>query len=76
MPQSCLDALDEADKGFLIASDMVGVITDAFKAVANDGADGVSEAVDKLNALTDKLDGVGDTYRTNREDCRDKAAGI
>jgi ABC-type transport system substrate-binding protein len=59
VPQSCLDALDNADTGFTYAGQIMNAAAEL--------------DADTMNAITDKLTALAPTYNTNKAACR--AAG-
>lgn len=73
VPQACLDALDEADHGFTVASKVVGALSAGITAASNYDADGVSRATGDVQAYTSELSAITDPYNTNKTACRAKA---
>lgn len=84
-PQSCLDALDAADRvnalvgtAFERVADMMGHVEDAFEAISaldvtgvEDAADGIKSETRKLTKLReDKLEPALTSYGENRAKCR------
>jgi hypothetical protein len=59
VPQSCLDALDNADLGFTYAGQIMNAAAEL--------------DADTMNAITEKLTALAPTYNTNKAACR--AAG-
>jgi hypothetical protein len=54
-PQSCLDALDYADKGFDAAGDLAGVVIEAFQAISDYDDAGIRKATKKLDKINDRI---------------------
>ncbi|HEY2086290.1 MAG TPA: hypothetical protein VGH54_09725 [Mycobacterium sp.] len=70
VPQSCLDALDDADTVIGTSAQAVSIMADAFGAAANLDTAGIQAATEKLNALNPTLSAQGETYKTAREACK------
>lgn len=69
-PQSCLDALDYADKGFDAAGDLAGVVIEAFQAISDYDDAGIRKATKKLDKINDRIGHAVDSYTDARDECR------
>lgn len=71
VPESCLKALDEADKGFEAASIAFGYVAQAFDAVAVGDWDKVNTMATKMSVQSDKISKL--KYREYADACRAEA---
>lgn len=71
VPEVCLKALDEADKGFEAASVAFGYVAQAFDAIAVGDWDKVNAMAGKMNVQTEKIKNL--KYREYADACRAEA---
>jgi len=69
-PQSCLDALDLADRGFSYAGDAMGAASDGFDAVSRFDLAGVKDASTRISAAGDQIQSITADYQAAKADCR------
>lgn len=73
VPKQCLDALDEADHGFTLASDMTSSFSDAIKAIQAADISGMTSATDDIKSINSSLDALSPQYNANKMLCRGAA---
>ena len=71
VPQICLDALDEADKGFTHAGKAFDIVADTFDAIASGDWTKVSSLADKLGDQTTAIKALN--YAKYAAECREQA---
>ena len=69
-PQSCLDALDKADKVISIAGDGFEIAGRAIVAAAGSDLAGMTSANEDLSVSADEMSTAGPAYRSAREECK------
>ena len=69
-PQSCLDALDLADRGFTYGADAMQGAADGFDAVSRFDVAGVEAATAKIEAAGADLESITPDYQAAKADCR------
>lgn len=70
IPQECLDALDEADHGFDLASTAFGQYSQAITAYSDGDANGAYSALSDVKATTDEVSTLADSYNPDKAACR------
>lgn len=70
VPDQCLIALDEADKGFTIAARLGGTFGDFVTAVANQDTAGIQKATTDVKGINNDLSSVSPAYNVNKAACR------
>jgi len=73
VPKECLDALDEADRGFDLASDMSSEFRDAITAIQLSDVDGMNTATKHIQKINSSLGTLSPQYNADKLICR--AAG-
>lgn len=71
VPQSCLDALDEADEMASIAGESMSVVVDIFEALERFDVDALNQGSEDLDAATARLEGL--RYAELRDECRSES---
>lgn len=69
-PQSCLDALDDAETGFMYAGQAIQAAETGFRAVAEYRDSELESALTKLVSANDGLSDVVDSWTANKQECR------
>lgn len=69
-PQSCLDALDHADRGFNIAADGFEAAEDGFNAVAEFDVAALEAVVPRITTTADEMSALVPQYQSAKADCR------
>jgi hypothetical protein len=72
-PESCIEALDLASKGFTLAGVGMGNAADALKAAARFDLDGLRVSAERMNAITGELNRLKTAVQEASQDCRSKA---
>lgn len=72
-PQSCLDALDYADKVLGHAGDGFDAAADGFDAASRFDTNGLLDSTDRMSAAGDRIEQDGSFYITHRQDYRNEA---
>jgi hypothetical protein len=70
VPDSCLYALDKADRALNYSADGLQYVADAMGAVTRFDPDGISEATSKIEGLSPKLASEIESYRNARDKCK------
>lgn len=71
VPQSCLDALDEADEMASIAGEWMSVVVDIFEALERLDVDALNQGSEDLDAATARLEDL--RYAELRDECRSES---
>jgi hypothetical protein len=69
-PQACLDALDEADQGFTIASKGFDKVSEIVQAMSVLDVDTALEKIDELNDITGDMSALSGPYNADKAACR------
>jgi len=69
-PQSCLDALDMADKGFGYGAAAISAASDGFKAVSTLDVPGMTAATTRMTTAGDSLGALAPDYNAAKAACR------
>jgi hypothetical protein len=69
-PQACLDALDVADEGFEVSSELVGTAGKAFAAISELDVAELHKLNADMDPLTGKLNKLAPRYVAAKEACR------
>lgn len=70
-PQSCLEALDYADRGFALAGDAFVIVSDAFQAIGNGDAAELDRQTTKLGNVAGPFNALAPKYNAAKAKCRD-----
>jgi len=69
-PQSCLDALDLADRGFTYSAEAMDAAAEGFDAASRFDVAGLNTAAARISAAGDKIQGITADYLAAKADCR------
>jgi hypothetical protein len=70
VPTECTDALDEADRGFNLASDMSDEFSDAITAIQNGDLEGMKSATKNIKSINSSLGNLAPQYNADKLVCR------
>jgi hypothetical protein len=70
VPKECTDALDEADHGFDLASDMSDEFRDAITAIQAGDIDGIKSATKNIKSINSSLGNLAPQYNADKLVCR------
>jgi uncharacterized protein involved in copper resistance len=70
VPEACTKALDEADHGFDLASDMANEFQGAITAIQNGDLDGMKDATKNIKSINTSLGLLSPDYNADKLVCR------
>lgn len=70
VPQSCVDALDDADAALRLSGQFAGIMVKTIKAAATQNVAVILDNVDKVKAINAKLAPLTDSYPQSRDECK------
>jgi len=73
VPQVCLIALNQADKGFSLASETMDNVQGVFKAIETLDFDAATPYLNKQETVNEKLHSLAPMYNNSKAQCREAA---